>query len=65
MRWNSIGGTVWGDQWNSDGGTVLWYMYSRRVLVEKWNSDGGIVLVEDCGGTVGSNSVGGTAIVKQ
>ena len=51
--------------WNSDGGTVLWYMYSRRVLVEKWNSDGGIVLVEDCGGTVRSNSVGGTAIVKQ
>ena len=58
MRWNSIGGTVWGEQWNSDGGTVLWYMYSRRVLVEKWNSDGGIVLVEDCGGTMGSNSVG-------
>ena len=65
MRWNSIGGTVWGEQWNSDGGTVLWYMYSRRVLVEKWNSDGGIVLVEDCGGTMGSNSVGRTAIVKQ
>ena len=50
-------------QWNGDGGTMFWYC--RRVLVEKWNRNGGIVLVEDCGGTVRSNSVGGTAIVKQ
>ena len=45
-------------QWNSDGGTVLWY--SETVLVKKWNSDVGRVLVEQCGGTVRWSSVGGT-----